>query len=101
MLSGTRILVFGVDPKRWAERHGIEPFSAACTMCSAKQTTSIPMVVLRGDGAPKLYGMTAPKCACGHPWPPYCVLFPEGELFRGAPPKPLRRKRRRLRAVRA
>jgi hypothetical protein len=62
------LLVHGADPKRWAARYGIEPFTAPCADCGAALTTSIPLVVGR------LRGLVAPRCVCGNDRPPYCVV---------------------------
>ena len=66
-----KLVVHGVDPKRWAERYGFEPFSTPCGDCGRTLTTTLPLVW----GA--LRGMIAEPCACGNPNPPYGVILPE------------------------
>jgi hypothetical protein len=76
----TDLTVLGVDPVRWAERWGIEPFSHPCNTCGAVRTASIPFV--RGT----LRGLYSPPCACGdRSWTPYCMVrdYRVGDLFDG------------------
>lgn len=67
------LVAHGADPKRWAARHGIEPFTVACESCGRPKTTSIPMAAADGRR-----GLLAPRCACsgtryrlGEPHPEY------------------------------
>jgi len=67
MIRNRMRLLYGWDPGQWANRHGIEPFSASCS-CGETRTTTIPFA------AGALRGMIAPQCSCGEPNPPYCVV---------------------------
>jgi len=66
-----KLIVHGVDPKRWCEVHGFTPFTAPCQECGLPLTTSLPMVW------GKLRGMRAPVCVCGNTRTPYGVVLPE------------------------
>ena len=71
LLAGRRekfLLVLGSDPKRWAERFGIEPFSHPCIDCGEMLSTSLPFA------CDSLRGLIAPRCSCGNDRPPYCVV---------------------------
>jgi hypothetical protein len=72
-----RLICYGVDPKRWAKRYDLQPFSFPCYKCGRMGETTIPFV----QGT--MRGLTAPVCKCGHPTPPYCMVrAPEhGDLF--------------------
>lgn len=80
MDSDSFLLVLGVDPKRWAARYDIEPFSAPCDACGAMLTTTVPFV------SSSLRGLRAPQCACGNDTTPYAVVrdYRAGDLFTGA-----------------
>lgn len=62
-------LVAGVDPDRWARRHGLEPWSCPCERCGTVLTTTVPFAW----GCWR--GLVAPLCACGHTRPPFCVSW--------------------------
>lgn len=62
-------MVAGVDPDRWARRHGLEPWSCPCERCGTVLTTTVPFAW----GCWR--GLVAPLCACGHPRPPFCVSW--------------------------
>lgn len=74
-----RLLIYGITAAAWTKRHGVEPFTTPCYKCGAPQTTSVPFV----QGT--LRGLTAPKCDCGHPRPPYAMVRDPryGDLFSG------------------
>lgn len=76
-----RLIIHGADPKAWAERYDIEPFTRACRWCGIEQTTSIPFA----QGT--LRGLVAPPCKCTDPNvnPPYCMVRDArfGDLFDG------------------
>ncbi len=81
MLERERFLiVHGQSPERWADRWGIEPFSAECHVCDRLLTTTVPFA------CGTLRGLVAPECECGNELTPYCVVrdFRHGDLFTGA-----------------
>lgn len=81
MLNRARfLLVHGVDARRWAKRHDLEPFTHPCGACGEPLTTSIPFAV------GTLRGLVAPACRCGNTVTPYCVVRDRrhGDLFSGA-----------------
>jgi len=61
-----RVYFYGLDPKQWAARHGIEPFSAPCQDCGVVQETILPM--MHGP-----YRGLAIDCQCGS-HVPYCLV---------------------------
>lgn len=61
--------VHGVDPRKWAERHGITPFAAKCTVCGRELVTTVPIAFKSWRG------LAAPKCECGNEDTPYCVTL--------------------------
>jgi hypothetical protein len=62
------LIAHGVDPGRWARRHGIEPFTVPCDGCGQPKTTTLP--IARGA----LRGLLAARCGCGDPSDTYCVV---------------------------
>ena len=68
------VAVQGVDPVKWATLYDIEKFSAPCRCGSIREAT-LPFAV----GG--LRGLIAPKCPCGEPNPPYCVVAAQGDLI--------------------
>ena len=72
-----RLICYGVDPKLWAKRYDLEPFSYPCYKCGKMTETTIPFV----QGT--MRGLVAPICNCGHPTPPYCMVRDSkyGDLF--------------------
>jgi hypothetical protein len=65
----TRFLhVHGVDPEKWAKRHGIEPFKGPCGGCGMILSTTVPFAYRH------MRGLLAPKCECGYEGTPYCVV---------------------------
>jgi len=62
------LVVHGQNPKRWASRFGIEPFTGPCSRCGAECTTSIPFA------CEQLRGLMSPPCACGNANTPYCLV---------------------------
>lgn len=91
------LILHGVDPVRWAKRHGIEPASHPCYQCGAELRTTLPFA--QGE----LRGLISPPCACGFEHTPYCVVHPrmhmETYLLQQAPKRQKRRKRRKLRLI--
>lgn len=79
MNSDRFLAVLGMDPKKWAARYDIEPFSAPCGVCGATLTTSVPFF------QSSLRGLRSPKCSCGNVHTPYCVVREAraGDLFTG------------------
>lgn len=73
------LLVLGMDPKKWAARFGIEPFTTPCDACGEALTTSIPFFF------ETLRGLVAPDCSCGNKNTPYCLVraYGDGDLFAG------------------
>lgn len=65
----TFLIVHGADPVRWAKRHNLVPFTAACFKCNAPCSTTLPLV------SGPMRGLIAPLCSCGHPYPPYCLAL--------------------------
>ena len=64
-------LVSGANPRAWAARHGIEPFTAPCSDCGVECTTTVPIVRF---GRP---GLRAADCSCGNKSTPYCLILEE------------------------
>lgn len=62
------LLGLGVDPKAWAAKHGIEPFSRPCEECGTEMVTTIPFALR------EMRGLIAPRCKCGSNNTPYCVV---------------------------
>lgn len=62
------IVPVGTTAEEWTEKYGVEPFTAECYKCGQPQTTTIPFAF------EQLRGLMAPKCECGHPYSPYCVV---------------------------
>lgn len=79
MNSERFLFVLGGDPKKWALRFGLEPFSASCDVCGTELTTSLPFAY------ESLRGLRAPECGCGNVRTPYCVVRDQGsgDLFKG------------------
>ena len=79
LIANKKLIVLGVTAEAWADRYGIVPFTHPCTRCKKPRTTSIPFA--QGQ----LRGLVAPKCDCGHPHPPYCIVRDPkyGDLFTG------------------
>lgn len=77
MLDRSKLLAcHGVNPERWADRWGIEPFTAACQDCGATTITSVPFA------CGELRGLMAPPCeACGNEVTPYCVVGARRDLL--------------------
>lgn len=77
------LVALGVDPKRWAERYDIEPFTHPCSKCGALLTTTLPFAM------GTLRGLLAPVCACGNKNTPYGVVRDpaHGDLFNERRPK--------------
>jgi hypothetical protein len=73
------LIAHGADPKRWARKHDIEPFSCPCDGCGRTVTTSVPFA------CGQFRGLIAPTCPCGHEFRPYCVVraAQHGDLFTG------------------
>jgi len=74
--------IHGVSTEDWAEKFDIEPFSCECGGCGKLLTTTIPFA----HGT--FRGLKAPKCECGEPCPPYCLVSVEGDLFDWGGPAP-------------
>lgn len=73
------VRIYGTDVADWTLRHGLQPQPATCP-CGAPAPLVVPFMV-RGTA---LRGLTAEACACGHEWPPYCVVAPTmAEMFGG------------------
>jgi hypothetical protein len=72
------LTIHGMDPKKWADRYGIVPFSAPCPDCGEIVTTTIPIAVQT------LRGLMS-RCICGHEGAPYCLVrdYKYGDLFDG------------------
>lgn len=62
------LILYGVDPVRWARRWGLEPFTHPCSECGALLTTTLPFA------RDTLRGIIAPPCACGNTCTPYEVV---------------------------
>lgn len=73
------LIVYGIDPIKWADRFGLLPFTAPCDKCGASLTTSLPFFYS------SLRGLRAPQCSCGNKRTPYCVVRDKrfGDLFSG------------------
>ena len=69
--------IFGIDEKKWAKRHGIEPYTGPCDECGETLSTTIPFVY----GGCR--GLMSPPCpSCGKKQTPYCMVWPEGAFRR-------------------
>lgn len=80
MFNRERFLVIhGADPKEWAQRFDIEPFTRPCRVCGVALTTSIPFA------SGQFRGLMSPPCSCGNKNTPYCVVRDArfGDLFTG------------------
>lgn len=69
------LLVLGADPKRWAARFGIRPFTHPCGRCGRMLTTSIPFA------CGTFRGLISPQCLCGNDRPPYGIVRRDGDLI--------------------
>lgn len=67
------LYAYGVDPKKWAARFGIEPFTAPCQDCGVVRETVLPLVIGPFRGL-------AIDCPCGS-HVPYCFVRESGDLF--------------------
>jgi hypothetical protein len=65
--------VYGINPKRWAVKFGIEPITAPCQNCGKVAETTLPIVM-----GP--YRGLAIDCPCGS-HVPYCFVAANGDLF--------------------
>lgn len=66
------LLVHGADPKLWAERYSLTPFTYPCGACGEPLTTTLPFA----NGP--MRGLVAPRCLCGNEKPPYCIVRVDG-----------------------
>ena len=67
------LYVYGINPKRWADRFGIEPFIAPCQKCGQLSETILPLAMGPFRGL-------AIDCPCGS-HVPYCFVAANGDLF--------------------
>jgi hypothetical protein len=79
LIANRKLIVHGVTGEAWAKRYGIVPFTRPCIGCGQPMTTSVPFA--QGQ----LRGLVAPRCSCGNPNQPYCVVRDpkHGDLFSG------------------
>jgi hypothetical protein len=70
--AGQVFVAVNSDPKEWARRYDIEPFTHPCHCCGAELTTTIPIA------SRTLRGMSAPNCDCGNARPPICLVAAPG-----------------------
>lgn len=67
------LYIYGINPKRWASRFGIEPITAPCQNCGKLIETTLPLIFESFRGL-------AIDCSCGS-HVPYCFVHVTGNLF--------------------
>jgi hypothetical protein len=72
-MNDTIFIVYGMDFEKWCDRYNIEPMEdVECHKCNKMQKINLPFF------SKKIRGLTAEKCDCGHPFPPFTYVMIEG-----------------------
>lgn len=77
LIKDAYVEVHGVDPEKWAKKHGIDLTNTVseCYRCKRPRKPTIPIV----QG--KTYGMISAPCECGHDSAaPYVMRIDNGDL---------------------